>query len=322
MRFPRIGVAYLVILLLFSWESIPQAESDPSVIQVRSRHFFFRFHEQDRFYMDRIITRSEVLYEKITQDIGFAPTEPIGVIIAFTEEEFNQFQPEGDRLPQWAVGVAYSDLNLMVIRSPRLVAGTQENPLETFTHELSHLILASQFGKHPIPRWLNEGLAMYEAYEWHPSQELLMARAVLSGRLISLDPLTQAFGGEGFEIQQAYLQSYSLVNHLISTYGREDFHSFVLRLARGQSFEQALQETFLLSPQTFEAKWKQYLRLRFNWIPVLTSTAVLWFLISSPLFGIYLIRKRKNRRILQKWSREEQREEKDNEESDKDEPRP
>lgn len=312
MRLPRIGVVYLAILLLFSWERIPQAGSDPSVIQVSSRHFFFRFHEQDQFYMDRTIVRAEALYEKIAQDIGFVPTEPIGVIMAYTEEEFNQFQPEGDRLPQWAVGVAYPDLNLMVIRSPRLVAGTQENPLETFTHELSHLILARQFGKYPIPRWLNEGLAMYEAYEWSPSQDLLMARAVLSERLISLDQLTQVFGGESFEIQLAYLQSYSLVNYLISTYGREDFHSFVLQLAGGQPFEQALQETFLLSPQSFEDGWKRYLRLRFNWIPILTSTAALWFLISSSLFGIYLIRKRKNRRILQEWIREEQREEKDN----------
>jgi len=317
----RIGLACLVILLLFSWERIPQAESNPSVIQVNSRHFFFRFHQQDQFYMNPIIARAEALYEKITQDIGFAPTELIGVTMAFTEAEFNQFQQEGDRLPQWAVGVAYPALNLMVIRSPRLVAGTQENPFKTFTHELSHLILASQFGRHPIPRWLNEGLAMYEAYEWHPSQDLLMARAVLSGRLISLDQLTKAFGGEGSEIQQAYFQSYSLVNYLISTYGRQDFHSFVLRLSRGQPFEQALQETFPLSPQSFETKWKRHLRLRFNWIPILTSTAVLWFLIASSLFGIYLIRKRKNRRILRKWSREDQWEEKDNE-SDKDEPRP
>ena len=154
---------------------------------------------------------------------------------------------------------------------------------------------------------------MYEAYEWRPSQDLFMARAVLSGHLISLGQLTQAFGGESFEVQQAYLQSYSLVQYIISTYGREDFHSFVLRLARGQSFEQALEETFLLSPPTFEAQWKGHLRLRFTWIPILTSAGLLWFLISSSLFGIYIIRKRKNRRILLEWSREEQEEGKDNE---------
>src|ERR1700674_4840528 len=129
MRLPKIGVVCLVTLLLFSWERIPQAESDRSVIQISSRHFFFKFHKQDQFYMDRIIARAEVLHEEITQDIGFVPTEPIGVIMAFTKEEFNQFQPEGAGLPQWAGGVAYPELNLMVIRSPRLIAGTLANPL-------------------------------------------------------------------------------------------------------------------------------------------------------------------------------------------------
>jgi hypothetical protein len=121
-----------------------------------------------------------------------------------------------------------------------------------------------------------------------------------------LDRLTLAFDGEDVAIRQAYFQSYSLVNYLITTYGGEDFHAFVRRLARGQSFEQALQETVLLTPQSFEAAWKRHLSLRFNWIPILTSTAVLWFLISSSLIGIYLIRKWKDRRILGEWSREEQ----------------
>jgi hypothetical protein len=286
---------------------------------MESHHFSFRFHKQDQPYMNQVMGESEGLYEKIIQDIGSAPTKPIGVVMAFTEEEFNRFQPEGHPLPQWAVGVAYPELNLMVIRSPRLVAGNQEDPIKTFTHELSHLILATEFGGRPIPRWLNEGLAMYESYEWHPSQDLLMARAVLSGQLIPLGELIQAFGGEGFEVRQAYLESYSLVNYLISTYGRGDFHRFVRQLARGQSFEQALQETFLLSPQTFEAQWKRHLKFRFNWIPFLTSTALLWFLISFSLFGVYLIRKRKTRRILQEWKREEELEGKYNEEFTRDE---
>jgi hypothetical protein len=311
MHVPRIGVVCLVILLLLSWESIPQAESDPSAIQVNSPHFYFKFHKSDRLYIDRIIDRAETLYEKVTQDIGLVPEEPIGVIMAFTEEEFNQFQSEDAGLPDWAVGVAYPELNLMVIRSPRLIAaGSIANPLETFTHELTHLILGKQFGEHPIPRWLNEGLAMYEAYEWNPSQYLLMARAVLSGRVLSLDRLTRSFVGESFEVELAYLQSYSLVNYLISTYGREKFRAFVLRLARGQSFEEALNQTFQLSPQSFEAGWKRHLKVRFNWIPILTSTTVLWFLISISFFGIYFVRKRKNRRILQQWRRQEQEEEK------------
>ena len=63
MHLPRIGVVCLVTLLLLSWESIPQAESDSSAIQVNSRHFYFKFHKQDQLYMDRIIGRAEACME-------------------------------------------------------------------------------------------------------------------------------------------------------------------------------------------------------------------------------------------------------------------
>jgi hypothetical protein len=322
MRHLNAGVVGLVVLFLFAWQGILQAGSAPSVLQVSNRHFYFRFHEPDRPDVDRIIAQSERLYEKISRDIGVVSSEPIGVIFAYSEDEFNQFQPAGVGLPHWAGGVAYPGLNRMVIRSPRLIEGSPDTSLRTFTHELSHLILARPFGRSPIPPWLNEGFAMYEAYEWSPSQDLLMTRAVLSGSLISLNRLTQAFNGNDFAVEQAYVQSYSLVNDLISTYGREDFHAFVLRLARGQPFEPAFEESFHLSVQGFEADWRRRLTFRYSWIPILTSTALLWFLIASTLIGAYVIRKRRNRRTLQAWREEEQWAERGNETSDEEEPRP
>ena len=111
MRLLRIGVASLVILRVFSWERIPQAEPHPSVIQVRSPHFLFRFHEQDRFYMDRIMARAKGLYEKITLDIGFAPEDPIGVTMAFSEEEFNQFQQPSRNLFRCIIRVSKENQN-------------------------------------------------------------------------------------------------------------------------------------------------------------------------------------------------------------------
>ncbi|HEX9756343.1 MAG TPA: peptidase MA family metallohydrolase [Nitrospiria bacterium] len=261
--------------------------------------------------------QSETLLKKITQDIGFTPGNPIGVIMASSESEFNQFQPSNRPLPSWAVGVAYPSGNVMVIRSPRLIQGNLKDTIKTFTHELCHLVLASGFEGRPIPRWLNEGLAMYESYEWRPSQDVLMARAVLSGTLIPLEDLTQAFGGNHFDVQKAYFQSYSLVHYLLSTYGPSRFRHFVLLLSKGKSFEQALQNAFDITPQAFETKWKRYLAFRFNWVPLLTSTGVLWGLITVSLIGIYFVRKRKNKEILKEWAEQEERED----ENEKNQPR-
>lgn len=306
MRRSKICQGVIIALVLFSFGIVCRAEPTSAPLQKNVPPFLFQYHELDQVYMDPILAASNELHEKISKDIGFHLKNQIKVVMALSEDEFNQFQAKGYPLPEWAAGVAYPKLNLMVIRSPRLQRGPKTPPLKTFTHELAHLILAAGFGNRPIPRWLNEGLAMYESYEWHPAQDLRMTIAVLSGGVIPLEELTGAFGGKEFEVQQAYVQSYSLVNFLISTYGQEGFQFFVHRLARGKPFQQALEDAFHLSPQTFQTKWKRHLRVRFNWIPFLTSTTVLWFVISSTLFFVYLIRKHRNQKIIEEWEKEEE----------------
>ena len=294
-----------VLLLSLTFGSTSWAESPSPMIEMRNSLFIFRFQENESYYMKKIMARSEELFRKITRDIGFKAPTPVVVIMASTQKEFNQFQAPGHPLPNWAIGVAYPSRSLMVLQSPRLHIGGQDKPLITFTHELTHLILASGFRQHPIPRWLNEGMAVYTSYEWSPFQDMVMGRATLSGNLIPLNELTQAFGGKQHRVQLAYYQSYSLIHYIISNYGRQPFQELIRLLSLGQPFEDAIRRSLKISPQTLETQWKRYLKFRFNWIPLLTSTGVLWTLISLSLIGVYFIRKRRTKRILERWALEE-----------------
>jgi hypothetical protein len=297
--------AGMAFFLLMTQCAHSTASDVPYVITRSDSHFIFRYHPQDFPYIKPIMKKAEMLWTEITHDIGTVPTQPITVIMAFTEMDFNQFQPGSHPFPDWVQGVAYPNQNLMVIRSPRLLPGYQKDTVQVFTHELTHLILAHKFKDQPIPRWLNEGLAMYESYEWHPSQDILMGKYVLSRRLIPLNELTRAFSAPFSEVQQAYLQSYSLVNYMISKHGLEAFHHLLTLLSHGESFDLAIQQVFNLSPEEFETQWKKYLRLRYNWIPLLTSSGLFWLLISLLLIASFLYRRRRNKRILEKWSEEE-----------------
>ena len=295
----------LLFLLSLGIGSTSWAESPSPTLEIRNSFFIFRFQENESYYMKKIMAQSEELFKKITRDIGFKPPTPVVVIMASTQKAFNQFQAPQNPLPNWAIGVAYPSRNLMVLRSPRLFTGGQEHTLTTFTHELTHLILAAGFKNQPIPRWLNEGMAMYASYEWRPSQDMVMGRAVLSGNLIPLDELTQAFGAHQQRVRLAYYESYSLIHYLISSYGRKPFQDLILLLSKGQSFEDALQASLFISPHDLEAKWKRYLKFRFNWAPLLTSTGVLWAFISLSLIWVYFVRKRRAKKILEQWALEE-----------------
>lgn len=270
-----------------------------------SQRFAFEAHPQDSLYLEAIRREADRLWTQITEDIGARPPGKITVLIAFSEEEFNRFQPENRPLPQWAVGVAYPARNAMVLRSPRLVPGHEEDLVEVFTHELTHLVLAERFGDHAVPRWLNEGLAMYEAYEWRPAQDVQMGKYVLSDQLIPLEELTQAFSRDAYGVRQAYLQSYSLVNHILSEYGRPAFHGLIERLSRGEAFEQAAPVALGVSLEELEAEWRRHLRFRYNLIPFLTSSTLLWVLITLVLTATYVQRKRRARKVLAQWAEEE-----------------
>jgi hypothetical protein len=266
--------------------------------------FVFRAVEADRPLVQALHPLAHRAWERVTADLGGAPTGSITVVLAPTNEVFNQFQPSGEPLPDWAVGVAYPGTMTMVIRSYH-VAGTSRQDVGTIlVHELTHLVLGARFGAQPVPFWLHEGLAMYEAGEWDPGHEWDLVQAVLADRVPRLDALT-ASGNSEAEVRAAYALSEALVSHIIATYGRDSFGTFVGHLAEGRSFEDALTRAFNVTPERFEAKWLAHLDRRYTWILLITSSGALWALVLAAAFAAYAARKRRNRKIAAAWAEED-----------------
>jgi hypothetical protein len=266
--------------------------------------FLFRSLEADQPLVRALQPLADRAWERVTADLGGAPTGPITVVLAPTSEAFNQFQPAGEPLPDWAVGVAYSGMMTMVIRSYH-VAGTPRQDIGAIlVHELTHLVLGARFGAQPIPFWLHEGLAMYEAGEWDPGHEWDLVRVVLANRVPPLDALTGS-GNNETEARTAYALSEALVGHIIATYGHESFGEFVDQLAERRSFEDAVTRAFGVKPERFEVRWRAHLDRRYTWIPLITSSSALWALVMAAAFAAYAAKKRRNRKIAAAWAEEE-----------------
>jgi hypothetical protein len=266
--------------------------------------FVFRVMEADRPLGRALQPLAIRAWERVTADLGGAPTGPITVVLAPTNEAFNRFQPSGEPLPDWAVGVAYPGMMTMVIRSYHVAGTPRQDVGAILVHELTHLVLGARFGAQPIPFWLHEGLAMYEAGEWDPGHEWDLVRVVLANRVPPLDALT-ASGNSESEARTAYALSEALVGHMIATYGPESFGGFVDQLAEGQAFEDALTRAFGVTPERFEVRWRAHLDRRYTWIPLITSSSALWALVMASAFVAYAARKRRNRKIAAAWAEEE-----------------
>ena len=263
--------------------------------------FFNFYYEKESLPISSLIKNADPAVLKVKELTGFAPKEKIDVFIAADKKEFKRFQPKNARVPGWAVGVAFPSQDLILLLKKK---NTSLAPV--FRHELNHILLGQAFkGRGKVPRWLDEGLAMILAGEWNLSNMATMTSAVLSGSVLPMEDITTHFPYEESRARIAYAQSFCFISFLKGKFGDDSFRTFLSQYSKHYNFNLAIRRTYYLDWWEVEDLWRQYLRLRFNWIPIITSTGFLWF-VASIIFVIgYFHKKRKSRMKLKQWEEEE-----------------
>ncbi len=294
---------WLVIIILQFFTPLLSSASDYS--EVNTAHFFFHFHSQDKQLMKPLIDDAEVLRDEIMKDLGFDFKEKTKVYLAPSFKKYQEIQP-GGKVPSWSVAVAYPRIRLIIIQSPRATKSTSIDLRKVFKHEFTHIALGKAFSKREeIPRWLNEGLAMYESREWDFSRVSTMTRAVLTDSLIPLSEITHWFPFEVDKAELAYSQSFYLISFLISEYGKDNFHRFLKEYSGGKELNDVFADVYDIKWKELEEVWIHYLKVRFSWLPIVTSTTTLWFLVAIAFILAYVKKKRANRLKFEQWEREE-----------------
>ena len=124
-------------------------------------------------------------------------------------------------------------------------------------HELTHLVIDTAAGNpyHFLPRWLNEGLAVYESQGDDASDRGLVSDAVSAGTLIPLEGLVGQFptSSDGFYL--AYAESVSAVDFLFRTYGTDALVSLVKSYKAGRTDDEAFQQGLGVDTASFGAAW-------------------------------------------------------------------
>jgi len=292
---------WTIILFSFCFAAISAADYE----RLETQHFSFYFLPVDKSIAADLMRRVESVRSQIIDDMGGEWDNKTKVYLAHSEDRFQQLQPQEKKVPDWVVGMAYPALNLIILKTFRAEKESYPDILISFKHELTHIAIGKAFKRYPIPLWLNEGLAMYEAREWRLGRVSNMTRAVLTRNLIPLKELTKKFPGEYRYAALAYDQSFYLVSYLLSKKGRKTFHQFVREYGKGKKLEQALFETYGVSLAELEEEWTAHLKLRFSWLPLAFSTTTIWFAITM-VFLVSYWRKRRDSRLRQtEWEEED-----------------
>jgi len=192
------------------------------------------------------------------------------------------------------------------MKSPRAARGGTIRVIQVFKHEFTHIAMGRAFQRREeVPRWLDEGLAMYESREWNFTRVSSIMYAVLTKSLIPLSEITHAFPQQINRVELAYAESFYLVSFLLNKHGKDSFHEFIRQYSRGKSLEDALRNVYAMRWEDFEDAWHAYLRVRFSWLPIITSASTLWFFITLAFVLAYVKKKKTARLKYQEWDQED-----------------
>ncbi len=225
----------------------------------RSDHFVVRMPARDATvlwpYLETLLEES---WQTLSSKYRFEPAAP--VLIELFENK-NDFAVRSLGLPDIGplVGICFGRVITLV--SPDTLGANWQ---EVVWHEFAHVITLQMTGNR-MPRWLSEGISVYEGNEgrpeWGRRQDLDLVKAVRLEKMLPIAQLNDGFAkAESVDdLQFAYFQSYLVVQHIVDEYGFDHLRSLVEQYADIKPIEEMFAAVFEQDLASFESGFYAWL---------------------------------------------------------------
>jgi len=219
--------------------------------------------------------------------------------------------PEGSAaaraVPPWIAGYALDGRGPgQIVLLPARVDRYPDFGLDAvLRHEVTHLLIGRRAGTGDLPRWFNEGLAMAVGRSPDWGDRARLALAVIDDGTLPLARLDAAFSGGESEVHAAYALAGDIVRELLQRHGRASAARILDGVARGERFRDVFHAATGETLADFETRYWDRRTLLDRWVPILSSSVLLWGGIA--LLALAAIRRRRSRDAarLQRWGAEE-----------------
>jgi hypothetical protein len=164
---------------------------------------------------------------------------------------------------EWTGAVTYSQYGTIAIG---LAPSNLDWGKAAVAHELTHLAI-HQVTMNPyndLPRWLDEGLAVYNEGVVDVSFSTALYNAVKSGTLISVRSLNSPFSADSNLASLSYGESFSIVDYLISNYGESKMLQLLTVFSQGSTYDDALMTVYGFDIAGLDSAWQKYARELYN----------------------------------------------------------
>jgi tetratricopeptide (TPR) repeat protein len=227
-------VAHNLVTLQDNLARFETLESGRFIVRMESR--------EARIYGDRVLRLLEHAQHDLCSKYDVQIVEPI-VVELFPRQQDFAIRTFG--LPGGAgfLGVCFG--RVITANSPASQAENPANWQAVLWHEFCHVVTL-QKTKNKMPRWLSEGISVYEERQrdpsWGESMTPIYREMLLANELTPVSNLSAAFLSppSPIHLQFAYYQSSLVVEFLIDRYGLEALKQILVDLGDGLGINDAL----------------------------------------------------------------------------------
>jgi len=231
---------------------------------VTSGDFIFKFPKEDAAVLKTYaVPLAEEARKTFGDRYGFTPQGPILIEVFNVHDQF-AVRTMGLRGLVGALGAAFG--RVIVMDSPRAVPTGGFSWQATLWHELAH-VYTLQVSRYRVPRWLTEGISVYEEYRrqpaWGREMALEFAAALSRGQTFGVKKLPDAFKRPE-SLVLAYFEASLLTEHLVALHGDQGLRTLLGAYATGGKDTDAFAKAFGKSVDEVEASFKIFVDERFG----------------------------------------------------------
>ncbi len=233
-------------------------------VVVREGDLVFKFDPAEAPIMrEYAIPLTQEALRTLSAKYQFTPKGPIFVEIF---PKHDDFAVRNLGLPGMigALGACFG--RVVTMDSPKVRTPGTYSWQATLWHELTHVITLQMSGQR-VPRWLTEGISVYEEGrakpEWGRDMEIPFAQALEKDQALKVRDLNAGFTRPE-TIALAYYEASLLVDHIVATRGDAALRNLVRAYADGTEGEAALVKAVGVSTDELQASFDKYLDARFG----------------------------------------------------------
>lgn len=265
----------------------------------------FSYHPSTRERVEPLIAAADETRRELEVWLGQPVLSRVRVDIARTPREMKTLAPVGAPYPEYAAGVAYSDLGLVLLTLEPQSSNEPHDIVQIFRHELAHVALKDALGGRPVARWFNEGFAVLASGETSFDRLSTLWTATVADRLLPLSEVERSFPSDAVTASVAYAEAVDVVRFLVRREERHRFRALIRELREGSSLDVAARDAYGVDLVTLEREWREDVAKRYTFWPILLSGTGVWAAVVGLFIWGWQKRRVRSKKTLARWARDE-----------------